>query len=173
MFRKTSIGKKSFNIVDELAHKSVIARFSVHVNARYNVRAEHATACYRSSMQEGWFERLLEAIKADPRSLNKLSEEANLGRNFVQQMIRNGKEPGSEKLSGLLALFSEQTAMYVLTGLHLDRESLHILDTISRLNTEDRRSAKHILERMAGQRSEPEQSPDQTAEDSSTLEPSK
>jgi len=49
-------------------------------------------------MMEGWRERLIAAVDADPRSDRAISLAAGLGPNFVNELRRQDKEPGVKKV---------------------------------------------------------------------------
>lgn len=132
-----------------------ITRFSVQVNARHNVRDVPAAACYESAMTEGWFDRLEEAIRSDGRSLKRLSEDAHFGTNFVQQMLKDKKDPGIRKLEQLFAVMRPGTDIYVFTGAKMTEQDLEFLRAISLLDDDARRDALAVLRRLAGTVSPP------------------
>ena len=71
---------------------------------------------------EGWFDRLKEEVESatdadgKPRSLRDLSREMEAGVNYVQQMLRDRKDPGAERLVKLLNVLGQESAIYVITG---------------------------------------------------------
>lgn len=91
-------------------------RDSVHVNTRNNVRAQHAAACYRIGMSDEWFDRLKECVENDERSLRAISADMGVGVNYVQQMLRNRKDPGFTRLAKLLNTLGTGATLYVVSG---------------------------------------------------------
>lgn len=73
-------------------------------------------------MNDDWFPRLLAAIEADGRSKRAISMAAGLGPNFVQQMIKDGKTPGADKLLSILGALGAARTFYVLTGINMSPE---------------------------------------------------
>lgn len=121
-------------------------RHSVSVNAHYNVQAMPAMACYRLSMQDGWYNRLLVAVEKDGRSKRDLSKAAGRGVNFVQQLFRNGKEPGADKLASLLDALGPEAALYVMTGLEMSAEDQALLQFLSNYGPEEKKAARAVIE---------------------------
>ena len=74
--------------------------------------------------------RLKEAVAADPRSLRQLSLDAGLGENYVQQMLRDGKDPTVDKLEALLETLGKGDMFYVLTGLRVRPQDLSFLQLV-------------------------------------------
>lgn len=81
-------------------------------------------------MKPGWIDRLKMAIAADGRSSRAISTAAGLGTNFVQQMLKNGKEPGMDHLIRLLSALGDDAALYVMTGLRATRADLDFLEAV-------------------------------------------
>lgn len=129
-------------------HEQTFARLSVHVNARYNVNAVNAVACYFPSMENGWFDRLVQKIEADGRSKLAISVAANCGRNFIQQMIKDGKEPGSDKLARILEVLGPQAALYVFTGMNLSDEDRELLAILSKMDANMKKDATRLLQHL-------------------------
>lgn len=126
-----------------------IARYSVQVNTRDFVRDQNAQACYSTRMENGWFDRLKEAIESDPRGMRSISLAAGCGPNYVQQMLKDRKEPGSDRLARLLDTLDTSTAVYVLTGVRLDSDDLAFLKVLTALSPELRASALRFLSDLA------------------------
>lgn len=130
-------------------HVKAIARYSVQVNTRDNVRDSPAQACYVKPMENGWFDRLKEAIESDPRSPRAISLAAKCGPNYVQQMLKEGKEPGSDRLARLLDVLGTSGAMYVLAGIRMSDDDRELLKAITPLSPELRASALRFLTELA------------------------
>ena len=84
-------------------------------------------------MKTGWFQRLIQAIESDGRSLREISLTAKCGPNYVQQMLRDRKEPGSDRLARLLDVLGGPSALYVLTGISATDEDLEMLRLLQQL----------------------------------------
>lgn len=117
----------------------------MHVNTRYNVRAFVFLWVYGARMNRDWFPRLLAVIEKDPRSKRKLSQDAGLGDNFVQQMIKNGKQPGAENLQALLDTLGYTKMIYVLTGIELLDEDEGAIRALLSLPAATRQKAKDLF----------------------------
>ncbi|MBY6005401.1 helix-turn-helix transcriptional regulator [Salipiger bermudensis] len=124
-------------------------RFSVQVNARNNVRDQHISTCYKRSMKEDWFQRLEEVIEADGRSLRKLSEDAKLGPNFVQQLLKYRKDPRASQLSKLLDALGKPAEFYVLTGSRLQPVDIEFLELVSGLDAAAVRDVMTVVRRFS------------------------
>lgn len=73
-------------------------------------------------MARDWRERLKERVEADERSMRAISMAAGHGPNFIQQLLKDGKEPGFQKLVDLLSVLGPDAAVYVTTGIRLGTE---------------------------------------------------
>ena len=67
-------------------------------------------------MSETWFDRLEKAVKRDGRALRVISKEARCGENFLQQLLKDRKEPGVERFMAILNVLGTASTIYVLTG---------------------------------------------------------
>ncbi|NSY17227.1 hypothetical protein [Neorhizobium sp. AL 9.2.2] len=67
-------------------------------------------------MKEGWYERLVDLIEADPRDYKVISQAAKLGQNYVQQMVKDGKQPTIDRFLAIMSALGSHHIMYVLTG---------------------------------------------------------
>jgi hypothetical protein len=68
-------------------------------------------------MKNGWYDRLVEIIEADPREYKAISQAAGLGQNYVQQMIKDGKDPTLGKFLSIMHVLGDHHASYIITGL--------------------------------------------------------
>lgn len=126
-----------------------LARHSVQVNARHNVSASHALACDTFLMDNELFLRLVDvltAMKDDGKSLSQMSLDAGFGRNYVQQLIKNKKQPTLPKITALLDLLSDDQAIYVMTGLRITTDDLEMLRVLSGQSGEVKQAIRLILE---------------------------
>lgn len=110
-------------------------------------------------MENGWFNRLLEVVAGDPRSMKTLSESCGFGRNYVQQMVRNGKEPGAGHLAALLDQLGPRAALYVFTGLDLSDEDREFLAALGRMTPGLRQKAVDLFSEIATTPRPPAQPP--------------
>lgn len=67
-------------------------------------------------MEETWFDRLAVAVGRDKRSMRKISMDANCGPNYLQQMMKDRKEPGVEHFLRIVNTLGTASALYVMTG---------------------------------------------------------
>lgn len=135
-----------------------VTRFSVRVNTRDNVRANMGASCYESRMMSNWRIRLEEAIQADGRSLRRLSDDAQCGPNFVQQLLKDEKDPRASQLARLLKTLGPVAEAYVLTGLRLSPLDLEFLEAMSSLDDDAQKDALSLLRRLSS--GVPAQKPD-------------
>ncbi len=96
-------------------------------------------------MDKNWFPRLIEVIDADPRSKRQLSKDAGLGENFVQQMIKNGKQPGAENLQSLLDALGYAQMIYILTGIQIGPEDEEAVKALLSLKPATRQKATELF----------------------------
>ena len=85
--------------------------------------------------------RLAEVIEKDPRSANRISTEAGLGRNYVRVILEEGKSPRMEQLDMLLQTLSSKDALYVLSGIDGGEDDLVLLRLLSRMDVDTKRKA--------------------------------
>lgn len=96
-------------------------------------------------MNTEWFPRLLAVIDKDPRSKRQLSKDAKLGANYVQQMIKDGKQPGAENLQALLDALGYSKMIYVLTGIEIEEEDEPIIKTLLSQSRQTRQRVTDLL----------------------------
>jgi lambda repressor-like predicted transcriptional regulator len=71
-------------------------------------------------MSKDWRARLIEMIEKDGRSLRAISAAApGVGENYLQQMLKNEKEPTFPRLASVLSVLGPDAAVYVTTGIRL------------------------------------------------------
>lgn len=73
-------------------------------------------------MDDEWRERLREVIEADGRSLRAISKAAGVGDNYVQQMLKDEKDPTFPRLAKVLNALGTGATLYVISGLRLTPE---------------------------------------------------
>ncbi|WP_336294265.1 helix-turn-helix domain-containing protein [Bartonella sp. CB169] len=81
--------------------------------------------------EKDWFQRLIELIKSDGRTMIEISKAAGCGQNYVQQMINGGKRPSVDKLMAILNTLGKTSAIYVITGFSISDEDLKLISLVS------------------------------------------
>lgn len=109
-------------------------------------------------MTDNWLDRLHEALKNDPRSLRAISTAAGCGPNYLQQMLRDGKEPGTDRLARILDVLGREKSLYVLTGINITEEDVEFLEIITRLKGEVKADGLRFLRSIQAGASNPERS---------------
>lgn len=66
-------------------------------------------------MDDGWLNRIRDAVQADGRSPRAISLAARLGPNYVSEMLERGKVPGIDKLLRICQEINV-SATFILTG---------------------------------------------------------
>lgn len=92
-------------------------------------------------MSETWFDRLAIAIERDGRSLRAISQAANCGPNYLQQLMKDRKEPGVERFLKIVKALGTASALYVLTGVDLTRDDEEFFAVVLALKPEVRSEA--------------------------------
>ncbi|MFY0619042.1 hypothetical protein [Shimia sp.] len=90
-------------------------------------------------------DRLNEVVDRDPRSANRISQDADLGRNFIRSIVVERKDPSIGKLETLLKQFEEKDKFYILTGHEMTEDDLKFLRLLSGLSPEARRNAAQLF----------------------------
>lgn len=122
----------------------------MQVNTRQNVRAIIFPACYTvPAMKPGWLDRLIEAVEADPRSARELSRAVGGGDNFVQQIVRNRKEPSVSKLEALLSVLGAGATAYVKTGTMVSADDEEFVKAILAVPPHLREQVQRLLADIA------------------------
>lgn len=93
-----------------------------------------------SGMDDKWFDRLLEAVERDERDMKKLSLDAKLGENYVQQMVRNRKTPKIDSLVKLLSALGRADTLYIITGTEFSAEDRRLLEVAAALDDDGKRA---------------------------------
>lgn len=118
-------------------------------------------------MSKEWITRLQVAIQKDGRSARAISLAAGFGPNYIQQFLRDGKEPGADKLARLLEVLGEQSSLFVLTGVEATAADLEMLRLSASLPPDIRDEAlalfRALQARAAQQAPQPEDDPAEPA----------
>lgn len=99
-------------------------------------------------MKTGALDRLITAIQADGRDFKALSLAAGLGQNYVQQLVKDRKEPTLERLAAVLTVLGRASALYVITGVEMTAEDEQLLQVATTLSDEQKRSAIHFFQTL-------------------------
>jgi transcriptional regulator with XRE-family HTH domain len=99
-------------------------------------------------MKEGALERLIKALEADGRDMKAISRAAGCGENYVQQLIKNRKEPGIERLSRLLTTLGSVSTLYVITGVEMSPQDEQLLTVASRLTADQKMAAIDFFRKL-------------------------
>lgn len=89
---------------------------------------------------ESWFERFVQLIKNDSRSMDEISKQAHCGQNYVQQMIKYNKRPSVDNFLAILKVLGDASAIYVLTGFEINEQDLRLINLLNE-SDESRREA--------------------------------
>lgn len=71
-------------------------------------------------MEDQWRTRLKEVVEADGRSLRAISQAAGFGENYLQQMLKDQKDPSFTKLAKVLSELGPNATFYVTSGMKPD-----------------------------------------------------
>lgn len=91
-------------------------------------------------MDDGWFTRLLEAVRRDGRDMKAISLAAGLGENYVQQMVKERKKPRIDTLVRLLNELGRADTLWIITGQEFTDEDRQLLEVASSLEDEGKRA---------------------------------
>ncbi|MGF6253814.1 helix-turn-helix domain-containing protein [Ensifer sp. LBL] len=67
-------------------------------------------------MENDWRSRLREMIEADGRSKRAISQAVGFGENYVQQVLKDEKDPSFTRLAKLLSELGPRATVYVISG---------------------------------------------------------
>lgn len=149
MIAQTKFGGKRLDFSENSCHGHIFTRNSVLVNTRNNVRACGDSLCDKPHMLTGVFSRLCDAIEDDERSYTKISEEAGLGQNYVQQMVKNKKMPTIDRLEKILSVMPENVATFVVLGHSLTKEDLEFLRLVRSVPDDFRSDLRGLVSRFS------------------------
>ncbi|OPB29462.1 helix-turn-helix transcriptional regulator [Bartonella sp. WD12.1] len=80
-----------------------------------------------TKIEKDWFQRLIELIKNDGRTMIEISKAAGCGQNYIQQMVNGGKRPSVDKLMAILNALGNASAIYVITGFNISEEDIKFI----------------------------------------------
>jgi hypothetical protein len=114
-------------------------------------------------MSDEWFDRLIEAVKADPRSDRAISRDAKLGTNFVQQLLRERKKPRVDSLMALLEALGSASLLYIFKGVKVGPQDEELLALVLRLDPSLREPALRLLQQVQARESSAQHQGDRQA----------
>ena len=113
-------------------------------------------------MENDWYDRLLRAIERDERSPRAISLAAGCGPNYLQQMMKDGKRPGVDRLLRILAALGSASSLYVLTGVEFTDEDEELFRAIANLDDDLKPEALSFFRKLQAReaKSDPLPSPE-------------
>lgn len=90
-------------------------------------------------MDNGWFDRLVDAIIRDGRDMKAISLAAGLGQNYVQQMVKDRKKPKIDTLVRLLNELGRADTLWIITGQEFTDADRALLEVAASLEDEGKR----------------------------------
>jgi transcriptional regulator with XRE-family HTH domain len=97
------------------------------------------------AMSETWFDRLEVAVKRDGRPFRVISQASGLGVNYLQQLLKDRKEPGVDRFMKILNELGTASAIYVLTGRDFTPEDETFIKAALNLDPKVRRKAHGLF----------------------------
>ncbi len=101
-------------------------------------------------MAETWFDRLEVAIARDGRSYRAISQAAECGPNYLQQMMKDRKEPGVDRFLRIVKVLGTASALYILTGVDFTRADEDFFSAVLDLRPEAREKALDFFRSLQG-----------------------
>lgn len=98
-------------------------------------------------MEDGWLDRLREAIEADGRSPRSISLAARLGPNYVREMLDGGKVPGIDKLLSICREL-KVSATFILTGAHVSADGEEMLSLLRQLRPQQQQTLLDLARQL-------------------------
>lgn len=107
-------------------------------------------------MDNEWRARLEEMIAEDGRSLRAISKAAGYGENYVQQMLKDKKQPSFPRLARVLKVLGSGATLYVTSGLRLTAEAEQFLRLALSLDEGGRRAVGEAIADLQSKTSDAE-----------------
>jgi transcriptional regulator with XRE-family HTH domain len=108
-------------------------------------------------MTDTWFKRLKAEIQSSGKDYKELSKAAKLGPNYVQQLMKNDKQPTVDKFLAIMNVIDRSKIMYVLTGRSATAEDQQFLDAVQHLSDEQKRATADYLRLLVASQEKQEQ----------------
>ena len=130
-------------------HRGLVTRFSVHVNPPATTCVLSPLALLRKGMStETWEARLRQAIQErwvdQGRSLTELSLNIKNGRNFVSQMLTEGKAPRAQDVVNLASELKISLS-WLFLGVDMTQEDEQLLMIASKIDTDQKKKLLELL----------------------------
>jgi hypothetical protein len=151
-----AVAEKPINFGEKArVHGGVLTRFSVHVNPPATTCVLSSLALLRGGMStETWEARLRQAIQErwvdQGRSLTELSLNIHNGRNFVSQMLTEGKAPRAKDVVNLAAQL-QISLSWLFLGVDMTQEDEQLLMIASKIDTHQKKKLLELLNSIAAQ----------------------
>ena len=136
-------------------HEEVVTRFSVHVNPPATTCVPIPLSLLRKGMStDTWEARLHQAIRErwvdQGRSLTELSLNVKMGRNFVSQMLNDGKAPRAQDVVNLAQQLGVSLT-WLFLGVDMTPEDEQLLMIASKIDTDQKKKLLELLNSIAAQ----------------------
>lgn len=112
-------------------------------------------------MSSGWLERLKECVDRDPRSMRAISIASGNGQNWLQQLFKDGKDPGFGRLAKLLDQLGTGATLYVISGTKLDERDAELFAILLSLSPRVRQEAHDRVRAIEAREGQQEPDPSQ------------
>ncbi len=99
-------------------------------------------------MSDDWFDRFVEVVREDGRDLKAIARAAGVGENYVQQVLKEGKRPGTDRLLKVLNVLDSPATLYVVTGIRMTQEGEKMLQVALSLHPDDLALTQAFAERL-------------------------
>ena len=106
-------------------------------------------------MSETWFDRFVYALGQDRRSMREISMAAGCGPNYLQQVVKDRKQPTVDRLLRVLNQLGTTSILYVLTGATFTEEDEEFFRLVLSLDPELRTEALNFFRAMQGRAGKP------------------
>lgn len=127
------------------------------VKARDNVPSNLMLRASFPAMKAGWRARLVEAIEQDGRDMKAISLAAKCGPNYVQQIVKDGKAPGADRLVRLLQVLGRPASLHIILGAELTPDDEALVQIVSRLSPEQKETALAFFRTLPSRTDRPSQ----------------
>jgi len=99
-----------------------------------------------------WFDRLLNLIEASKmagKDYKEISREAGLGQNYVQQMVKDRKQPTVDKFLAIMNVLGKSKVGYVLTGSEISEEDMQLVEAAAGLPPSAKPAALELFRKLS------------------------
>lgn len=109
-----------------------------------------------------WFDRLLtliEASKTAGKDYKEISLAAGLGQNYVQQMVKERKQPTVDKFLAIMNVLGKSKVGFVLTGAEISEEDMLLVEAAAGLPPSAKPAALELFRKLSSSQDTPTQMP--------------